>query len=559
MLADALMSQFKYLSCNLFLALLVAVAILGPDIVLSLQRPDYTPLADRRVLAVTVLLGWLLLNGRPKFLCVILFGLLSLVQLTELLHLSYFGVFYGPSEMYLLGSDFEEIVQSLVGMFGFFVRTFLVWLVFFAIGMVVLLRTRRLQYGSFIVSGLLLLALVNPAYNALRRADSSKIEPESARPALVNGLNAISFFIVRSAPDHADGKRALMRYDDYRVQAIQPLLPYHVVVYLGESLAPSHMGLFGYERDTTPFLKLLAQEPHTTHGVIVSGAVTTRVSIATFMNVQYAPDDYGHLAGKSTNLFRLAKRAGLQTALLSVQKLDGISSVVARNEIDVWEDYFSVEKRYPDTYDDRLVSLLETSAIDWSKPAFVILNPRSAHAPYQAAVPPGSLQWSVGTSRQDTHRYMSDSYDDAMAYADQTLRALVTSLQKISPIPVALVIMSDHGERLGETGSYGHNTLDYTTTATPLLLTTLNSPSPIPLAGLSALGCIRNHYDLAKLVARLLGYGIDNPNEIPGQYFVNGNDVLGRAGYVSYSPADLPSRYGCVDVAFSIGSVANSR
>lgn len=547
------MSQFKRLSCNLLLTLLVAVAIIGPDLTLSLQHPDYTLLADRRVLAVTVLLGWLLLNGRPKLLCVILFGLLSLVQLTELLHLSYFGVFYGPSEMYLLSSDFGEIVQSLIGMSGFFAGIFLVWLAFFAVGLVLLLRTRRLQYGSFIASGLLLLALANPAYNALRRADSSKIEPESARPALVNGLNAISYFIVKAAPDRSGGKRAVTRYDDYRVHAVQPAKPYHVVVYLGESLAPSHMSLFGYQRDTTPFLKSMAQDSRTTHGIIVAGAVTTRVSIATFMNVQYAPDDYAHLSGRSTNLFRLAKRAGLQTALLSVQKLDGISSAVARNEIDVWEDYFSIEKRYPDTYDTRLVSLLETSAINWNKPAFVIINPRSAHAPYQAAVPPDLLKWSAGTSRQDIHRYMSDTYDDAMAYADQTIHALVTSLQKISPIPVALIIMSDHGERLGETGSYGHNTLDYTTAATPLLLTTLNSASPISLEGQPVLGCIRNHYDLSKLVASLLGYHIENPNEIPRRYFINGTDVLGRAGYIGYSPEELPSRYGCVELAFPAG------
>ena len=49
------------------------------------------------------------------------------------------------------------------------------------------------------------------------------------------------------------------------------------------------------------------------------------------------------------------------------------------------------------------------------------------------------------------------------------------------------------------------------------------------------LGCMTNHYLISKEIAQVLGYNIMNPNENKDEYFLNGTDVFGEAGYMKYN------------------------
>jgi hypothetical protein len=51
-----------------------------------------------------------------------------------------------------------------------------------------------------------------------------------------------------------------------------------------------------------------------------------------------------------------------------------------------------------------------------------------------------------------------------------------------------------------------------------------------------------NHYLISLQIAKVLGYGINNPNEEEGVYYLNGTDVFGEAGFMKYNLAELQRR-----------------
>ena len=101
-----------------------------------------------------------------------------------------------------------------------------------------------------------------------------------------------------------------------------------------------------------------------------------------------------------------------------------------------------------------------------------------------------------------------------------------------------LVMTSDHGEKLGDDGHFGHLTLDIDTAQVPFLMFSDHVPDDV-MALADNLPPVVAHYDMAEFVARLLGYKIQDPNRKEGQYYINGTDLMGRGGFISYRINDL--------------------
>jgi len=175
--------------------------------------------------------------------------------------------------------------------------------------------------------------------------------------------------------------------------------------------------------------------------------------------------------------------------------------------------------------------------LDWSKPSFIVLNQRSAHSPYQDDFPVDFAMYS--SSRSNNYKQITiDRYDDAVRYIDHNLKQIHDYLQAISPLPVILVVTSDHGEKLGENGLFGHMTLDILTAYVPLLIFSEHVPGNVKDLA-NHLPPFVAHYDMAVFIAQLLGYNIQDPNRKEGQYYINGTDLMGRDGFISYRINDL--------------------
>jgi len=528
--------NLQWIDNRFFWALVLTLLMLLPEWLFSRLYSGYIPYWEAKTLLVIYLFNILIIRSKYLRVSLLLGCYLYFLQLSEFMHYRYFGSFYGPTNVVLLFSDFNEIISSLGGVFQYMLLPLLVvgvaLTIFVFVCKLIYPRIRHSRISFVFCILLLLVPVINVGF---LHDKPKKYDSNPTNFAVWNGVYAVSYFIGVELPKRIHGDYTVKKYSPYSTDALPRPGKYHVVLVMGESLSSTHMSLYGYKRKTTPFIDGLKKDGKLIYRQGIAAAISTRVSIPMFMNVQYEPDNWLHIPRKESSLFDLAKQAGFQTAFLSSQMLDGISSLLSSSAIDYWRDQ---RNKGGNQYDDCLIEFMQQINLDWSTPVFAVLNQRSAHSPYQDDFPNDFARFSKQKSN-DYARVAIDRYDDAVRYIDHNLKQILSYLQSTSPLPVILIFTSDHGELVGERGQFGHRSLDLLTARVPFLFYAINAPTEI-MKWANDLPPLVPHYEIASFTARLLGYGIQNPNQQIGEYYLNGTDLMGRAGYMSYHLSDLP-------------------
>jgi glucan phosphoethanolaminetransferase (alkaline phosphatase superfamily) len=480
------------------------------------------------------------------------FVLMLVLQFSEIAYHLFVGTFYGPADLALLSRQTDNDVWLTLSD-STTLRLFLPAVaVTFTVGLLALLLQLRSAGFSLSLSrkwgyGLLLFWLLVPFIHAYTEDNSMRFDPDPGKTAFRNGINAIAYHTVWDRLFQQKGGES-RQYPEYTLSETAPVLAgekVNLVVIMGESITYTHMGLYGYPRDTTPFLSSLARSSDLFWLPGVSSAVSTHVSIPMFYNIQYEPDNRTHIASGRTNLYRLAKAQGYQTAFLSSQEMYAIASQVSMGAVDTWRELKHIADA-PGSHDGRLLHTLENLQLDWERPFMLSLNPRAGHIPYAKSVPQDHLRYAKGLSKGKYDRYMQSSYDDAIGYFDWVVGEIVRLLAQRTGRPTVIVITSDHGQRLGEEGGYGHNTLEFGSARVPFIYHGLNTPAALD-ALVKELACPATHYDVGRFLARLLGYRVSSPGHKEGDdgYFLNGVDISGRGGHLRYRRNEAVSDRAC--------------
>ncbi|MDX1385637.1 MAG: sulfatase, partial [Thermoanaerobaculia bacterium] len=208
----------------------------------------------------------------------------------------------------------------------------------------------------------------------------------------------------------------------------------------------------------------------------------------------------GYATGAAVSTFVLRGASGLDTAF------DVYDDEMIFTE---WTDVGSVQRRGIETL-ERIRPWLRSVA---GRPFFLFFHIYEPHTPHEPPEPFAS-------------RYDSP-YDGEVAAADQVIGELVAELERLEVYePAAIILMSDHGEGLGEHGYYEHGPLLYREALqVPLMLklpggrrggTTVDAPAQLA--------------DVAPTVLELLG--IEAPAELAGSSLLAlGPDSAERAVY----------------------------
>jgi arylsulfatase A-like enzyme len=244
-----------------------------------------------------------------------------------------------------------------------------------------------------------------------------------------------------------------------------------------DTLRPDHLGLYGYERETSPYLDSMAREgsvfdqawasaPWTlpSHATMLSGrrpqhhgAIDEALPIAS--NVALLPEALGALgyrrAGFVTTPF-VGARYGFDRGFDWFEELLGHEFTLA-NAVDA------------DSVAERVLGWAEQ--LPAGVPAFGFVHLYDAHYPCDPPEPFNTRFNRV--ARPDELEYenyfhyienpLSEArleqeigqYDEEIAFVDQVLEELCTTWAASRPNTI-FVVVSDHGEEFGERGSWGH-------------------------------------------------------------------------------------------------------
>ncbi len=238
--------------------------------------------------------------------------------------------------------------------------------------------------------------------------------------------------------------------------------PNLVVFVLGETARADHFGLNGYERNTTPELSQLAQQPG---GKLVnfprvsSCGTATALSVPCMFSWMGRPDYDEAVAKNSDNYLDIMARAGIVSTWLDNNS--GCKGVCDRIPTTRPEDIELCQGEYC----DELVLLKgaheQLDAGD-NKDHFMVLHQLGSHGPEyfkrsQTEQKKFLPECATNELQACDQQAIINAYDDSILVTDELLGETVRMLKSMqSDYNTALVYVSDHGESLGEGGIYLH-------------------------------------------------------------------------------------------------------
>jgi arylsulfatase A-like enzyme len=304
----------------------------------------------------------------------------------------------------------------------------------------------------------------------------------------------------------------------------------NVIVYLVDTLRADRLGVYGYDRATSPRLDALARQS-IVFDRAYANAPWTLPAVTSVMTGLYpwthGVEDVGKsLDPNAVTLPKILAAAGYETAAFLTNGVVGRRSGLGAG--------FSVYRQIPeDTKSETIharAETLNTAALSWldqrrgSAPFFLYLHASDPHAPYRPpaaqrerfapSVPVGEigstqiLQRLVNEPRADDGRYaapMSELYDGEVAYTDEAFGKLLDEIERRGLLKNTIVVfLADHGEALYEHHVWGHEWWLYEELIRIPLLVRL--PGAQPSGGRNA--TVVQQVDLMPTILELVGLPI---------------------------------------------------
>ncbi len=254
----------------------------------------------------------------------------------------------------------------------------------------------------------------------------------------------------KSSPAAAPGSNSAMK-------------PTNIVLITLDTVRADHLRCYGNTKIKTPTIDALAKSGVLFEKAVAQAPLTLPSHASMFTgtnpNVHHVRDTGGFvLQPSSVTMATILQKHGWNTAAF-------IGAVVLKRVFGFSQGFSVYDDRMPGGSGGegmmRNAGVTVDHALAWfnaqpknrDKPFFVWLHFYDAHQPY--VPPPAEFQ----------RQYPGNTYDAEIAYMDQQLGRFVNAVKKKSPEQNTLfVVLSDHGESLGDHGEYQHGIFLYDST-----------------------------------------------------------------------------------------------
>jgi glucan phosphoethanolaminetransferase (alkaline phosphatase superfamily) len=335
----------------------------------------------------------------------------------------------------------------------------------------------------------------------------------------------------------------------------------HILI-IGESARRDSWSVYGYARQTTPYLESIKSEAVFFQNAVADANFTLRS--VPLMLTGMTPDSF-EISKVRGNIFDLARESGYTPILLSNQdpnaaEAAGVDPDLIESPID-----FNAGKWDRRTLDGELLPAFHREMAKSGAARFIALHIMGSHSVYSNRYPETFSRFGAANhdevstrsmilSAKDTETVQLDTYDNSVAYTDWLLQQIIERARELT-VPVTVTFFADHGEGLQLLdGQAGHGAPTYTPSAfeVPAFVWTNNayrSLHPEIIAALkgNAAKEVRSH-NVFCTVADLMG--IRWPNSEAAQSFASSRFVPDIAmkhiagGVLVASPQEAPASSG---------------
>ncbi|MCX2961948.1 phosphoethanolamine transferase [Rodentibacter caecimuris] len=440
-------------------------------------------------------------------------------------HYALYQSWIGPVSYSLVFQEIKEVTQAGITMVDRFIYPLLFgfWeiTIFLSLGFI---RKKQYKFSwlfDFIFYALMIYVFVR-AYTT--KSHERFISPNTVYSRLKSNYFSFGYFVGKILPYEIFSLSDISLYYRDKPNKTNKLPKIkNIILIMGESATSSHFSAFGYERNTSPFLKKLKNEVGAIVKESYSSGLLTAISLPTFFNVIPYPNGLRQIVKGDTNLFNLAKEQGFRTYFYSAQARDDMHMINFLGG--AWIDKI----RFPDNEgyslrdsmpDNKLLPEFKKINLDQGY-HFIVLHHRGSHIPYGALLDEKDKVFGKNN--------VIDNYDNTILNTDAFISDVYNYLSERNIDDWLLAYTSDHGQYV-KNDTYKQGTLDEENYIVPLVLYSPNKEVQKITSDIF-LSCNRSfHHQLSSFFINIMGYHYQISNCKEG--VINGNILTGDAGYL---------------------------
>ncbi len=239
----------------------------------------------------------------------------------------------------------------------------------------------------------------------------------------------------------------------------------NVIFFVMESTRKKSLPLYGYKRDTMPFLSSLAKNSLVFHNAVVTQPRTMKTMVSLTLGIYPDPraqsliTKYSQIGNQTDNLLKTLIKNNYSLYYSTMYSNYGGSNYknflnkITQHQITLRED-IEMKKQNLKNRKELDERLLTDSFLVWSaqqKQKFTsILWTKLAHMPY------------ISSIKKYEENSKTDMYDNCLVNIDNSLKNLVEGLKKQGKLDNTLIIiLGDHGEAVEDKMDWGHGNFLY--------------------------------------------------------------------------------------------------
>ncbi|MFJ5161606.1 kdo(2)-lipid A phosphoethanolamine 7''-transferase [Pantoea sp. NPDC088449] len=264
-----------------------------------------------------------------------------------------------------------------------------------------------------------------------------------------NWIAALGLFAWTKVDEEWDGKELLDPAKKFTYVAPPGIDDTYMVFVIGETTRWDHMGMLGYDRDTTP---KLSKEKNLVAFRGESCDTATKLSLrCMFVREGGTMDNPGRTL-KEQNIFAVLKELGFTSELFAMQSEVWFYDNADTNNFSFREQIGSEKRNQGKAVDDMLlVPELQASLQRFPKGKHVvILHTKGSHYLYSQRYPRDFARYKpecMGVDETCSKAQLINAYDNSVLYVDTMLDSVLDQLRDKKAI---VFYAADHGESISE-------------------------------------------------------------------------------------------------------------
>lgn len=264
-----------------------------------------------------------------------------------------------------------------------------------------------------------------------------------------NWISALGLFAWAQVDESSDNSSLMNPVKKFTYVAPKEIDDTYMVFIIGETTRWDHMGILGYDRDTTP---KLAQEKNLVAFRGESCDTATKLSLRCMFVREGGAEDNPQRTLKEQNVFAVLKQLGFSSSLYAMQSEVWFYGNTMADKFSYREQIAAEPRNSGKQVDDMLlVEELKRSIDEHPKGKhLVILHTKGSHFSYVQRYPRSFAKWTpecVSIDKECSKEQLINAFDNSVLYTDTVITDVINQLRDKRAI---IFYASDHGESISE-------------------------------------------------------------------------------------------------------------